>query len=127
VNRQRTGYRIRRGPAITPTAIWAVEAGTRDGIASLLEDAPEMEVVGAAEDEGALVHLLEPARVGGLVMVAGPDSTPAVAQGLAEEAAVIALGSDAAWASVALRAGVRAILLSAAGGEEVVAAIWAVA
>ena len=44
-------------------AIWAVDAAARDGIASLIEDAPGVEVVGVVENELALIRLLEAVRV----------------------------------------------------------------
>lgn len=112
---------------MTAVAILADDAATRDGIARLLEDAPGLEVVGAAEDEGTLVHLLESVRVDVTVMVPGPDAPPAVTPALVEEAAAIVVASTGARAVAALRAGVRAVLLSPPDGAELVAAIRAVA
>ena len=108
-------------------AIWAADATERDGAARLLKDVPGVEVVGAAEDELALVRLLEAARVDVVVVAWGPDSAGDVAHGLTEEAAVIALVTDGADAGTALGAGARAVLRHPAGRAEIAAAIQAVA
>jgi DNA-binding NarL/FixJ family response regulator len=108
-------------------AILALDAATRGDIASTLKAAPGLEVVGAAEDEAALVHLLESVRVNVIVMAAGLDATPAVAHWLAEEAIVVAIVADRAQAAAALRGGVRAVLLDPVDGAELLAAIRAVA
>ncbi len=109
-------------------AIWAADAAMRDGIASLLEDAPGMEVVGAAENEAALVGLLESVRVDVVVMAPEPDATPAAVHGgLAEDVTLIALVTDRARAVAALQGGARAVLLHPAERAEIAAAIQAVA
>jgi DNA-binding NarL/FixJ family response regulator len=108
-------------------AIRANDAATRDGIASLLEGAPGLEMVGAPEDDAALVHLLGSAGVDVVVLVPEPDVPPDALFGLAEEAAVIALVADGVRAAGALRAGARAVLLRPADRAELVAAVQAVA
>jgi DNA-binding NarL/FixJ family response regulator len=112
---------------VIAAVIWAVDAAARDGVASLLEDVEGVEVVGVAEDELALVRLLEAARVDVVVVAWGPDSAGDFAHGLTEEAAVIALVTDGADAVTALGAGARAVLRHRAGRAEIAAAIQAVA
>jgi DNA-binding NarL/FixJ family response regulator len=104
-------------------AIWAVDAAARDGIVSLIDDAPGVEVVGVAEDELAFIRLLEAVRVDVVVMVPEPDA----AHGLMDEVAVIAFVADDAGAAAALRAGARGVLLHPADRVEIAAAIQAVA
>jgi DNA-binding NarL/FixJ family response regulator len=104
-------------------AISAVDAAARDGIASLIDDMPGVEVVGVAEDELALIRLLEAVRVDVVVMVPEPDA----AHDLADEVAVIAFVADDAAAAAALRAGARGVLLHPADRAEIAAAIQAVA
>ncbi len=104
-------------------AIWAADAAARDGIASLIDDAPGVEVVGVVEDELALIRLLEAVRVDVVVMVPEPDG----AHGLVDEVAVIALVADDAGAAAALRAGARGVLLRPADRAEIAAAIQGVA
>jgi DNA-binding NarL/FixJ family response regulator len=112
---------------MTLVAIWAVDAATRDSLANLLEDAPGLEVVGAAEDAAAIVDLVRSVRVDVIVMVSESDDTPAVAHRLGAETVVIALVTDSARAVEALQAGVRAVLLAPADRAEIAAAIHAVA
>jgi DNA-binding NarL/FixJ family response regulator len=108
-------------------AIRADDAATRDGIANLLEGAPGLEMVGAPEDDAALVHLIESAGVDVVVLAPGLDVPPDALFGLAEEAAVIALVADGVRAAAALRAGARAVLLRPADRAELVGAVQAVA
>jgi DNA-binding NarL/FixJ family response regulator len=123
-------------------AICAADAAMRDGIASLLEDTPGidvvgmdvvgmdvvgMDVVGAAENEAGLVGLLESMRVDVVVMALEPDATPAAVHGLAEDIALIALVADRAGAVAALQGGARAVLVRPAERAEIVAAVQAVA
>ena len=108
-------------------AIWAADAAMRDGIASLLKDASGMDVVGAAENEAALVGLLESMRVDVVVMALEPDATPDAVHELAEDVALIALVMDRTGAVAALQAGARAVLLRPAERAEIAAAVEAVA
>jgi len=107
--------------------IWVVAAAEGDGIASLLEAVPGVEVVGVAEDEQALVSLLEAGGVD--VVVAALDSQSVVNFGheLMEEIPIVALVTEPAEAIAALRAGARAVLLRPAGSTKVAAAVRAAA
>src|SRR5260221_9251849 len=118
---------IWRRPAVIAVAIWAVDATAQDGITSLIEHAPGVELVGIAEDEFALVRLLEAVRVDVVVVALGSDTARDFVAELAEEAAVIALVREGADAMAALRAGARAVLLRPADRAELAAAIQAVA
>src|SRR5260221_14091617 len=84
---------------------------------------PGVEVVGVAEDELALIRLLEAVRVDVVVMVPEPHA----AHDLADEVAVIAFVADDAGAAAALRAGARGVLLHTTDRAEIAAAIQAVA
>jgi DNA-binding NarL/FixJ family response regulator len=108
-------------------AIWAADATMRDGIASLLEDAPDIDVVGAAESETALVSLLASMRVDVVVMTPEPDATPDAVHGLVDDVTLIALVTDRGGAEAALQAGARAVLLRPTERAEIAAAVQAVA
>jgi DNA-binding NarL/FixJ family response regulator len=113
--------------SVIAVAIWAVDAITQDGIASLIEHAPGVEMVGVAEDEFALVLLLEAVRVDVVVAALDSDATRDFISGLAEAAAVIALVTEGADTMAALRAGARSVLLRPADRAELAATIQAVA
>jgi DNA-binding NarL/FixJ family response regulator len=119
------GRGIRPRLAVITVVIWAVDATERDDVVSLLADVPGVEVVAVAEDELALVRLLEAVRVDVMVVALGSDSAGDFVHGLAEEAAVIALVTEVAHAVTALRAGARAVLLQPTSRAEIAAAIQA--
>ncbi|MEA2781472.1 MAG: two-component system, NarL family, nitrate/nitrite response regulator NarL [Rhodospirillaceae bacterium] len=107
--------------------IWAADATARDGVANLLEGMPGVEVVGVTADEVALVRFLEAVRVDLVVAASDSNSAGDLPPGLAEDVAMIALVTDVADAVMALRAGVRAVLLRPTCRAEIAAAIQAVA
>lgn len=107
--------------------IWAADATARDGVANLLEGMPGVEVVGVTADEVALVRFLEAVRIDLVVAASGSNSAGDLPPGLAEDVAMIALVTDVADAVMALRAGVRAVLLRPTCRAEIAAAIQAVA
>jgi DNA-binding NarL/FixJ family response regulator len=112
---------------VIAVAIWAEDAAMRDGIATLIRDAPGVEIVGVAEDELALVRLLEVVRVDVVVVALESDAARDFVDGLADEVAAIALVTDGAGVASALRAGARAVLLRPPDRAELTAAIQAVA
>jgi DNA-binding NarL/FixJ family response regulator len=107
--------------------IFAVGPAERDGIASLLEAMPGVEVVGVAEDKQALVSLLEAGRVDVVVAALDSQSVANFGHELTEEIPIVALVTEPAEAITALRAGARAVLLRSAGSTEVAAAVQAAA
>jgi DNA-binding NarL/FixJ family response regulator len=112
---------------VIAVAILVDDAAGDDGIASLIERAPGVELVGVAADEAALVQLLEAGRVDIVVVALDVDEMRGAVAGLAEEAAFIALVREGADAMAALRAGARGVLLRPADRAEIAAAIQAVA
>jgi DNA-binding NarL/FixJ family response regulator len=112
---------------VIAVAIWAEDAAMRDGIATLIRDAPGVEIVGVAEDELALVRLLEVVRVDVVVVALESDAARDFVDGLADEVAAIALVTDGAGVASAFRAGARAVLLRPPDRAELTAAIQAVA
>jgi DNA-binding NarL/FixJ family response regulator len=112
---------------VIAVAIWAEDAAMHDGIATLIQDAPGVEIVGVAEDELALVRLLETLRVDVVVVALESDATRDFVDGMADEVAAIALVMDGAGVASAMRAGARAALLRPPDRAELTAAIQAVA
>jgi DNA-binding NarL/FixJ family response regulator len=112
---------------VIAVAIWADDAAMQDGIATLIQDAPGVEIVGVAEDEPTLIRLLEAVRVDVVVVALESDAARDFVDGLAEEVAAIALVTDSAGVAAALRAGARAVLLRPPDRAELTAAIQAVA
>jgi len=112
---------------VIAVAIWADDGTMHDGIATLIQDAPGVEIVGGAEDELALVRLLEAVRVDVVVVASESDATRDFVRGSADEVAAIALVTDGASVAAALRAGARAALLRPPNRAELTAAIQAVA
>jgi two-component system, NarL family, response regulator YdfI len=112
---------------VIAVAIWADDAAMQDGIATLIQDAPGVEIVGVAEDEFALVRLLEAVRVDVAVVASESDTTRDFMDGLADEVAAILLVTDGAGVAAAVRAGARAVLLRPPDRAELTAAIQAVA
>jgi NarL family two-component system response regulator YdfI len=112
---------------VIAVAIWADDAAMHDGIATLIEDAPGVEIVGVAEDELALLRLLEAVRVDVVVVALESDAAHDFVDGLADEVAAIVLVTDGAGMAAALRAGARAVLLRPPDRAELTAAVQAVA
>jgi DNA-binding NarL/FixJ family response regulator len=112
---------------VIAVAIWADDAAMRDGIATLIQDAAGVEIVGVAEDELALIRLLEAVRVDVVVVALESDATRDLVDGLVDEVAAIALVTNGAGVEAALRAGARAVLLRPPDRAELIAAIQAVA
>jgi DNA-binding NarL/FixJ family response regulator len=112
---------------VIAVAIWADDAAMQDGIATLIQDAPGVEIVGVAEDEPTLIRLLEAVRVDVVVVALESDATRDLVDGLADEVAAIALVTNGAGVEAALRAGARAVLLRPPDRAELIAAIQAVA
>jgi two-component system, NarL family, response regulator YdfI len=112
---------------VIAVAIWADDAAMQDGIATLIQDAPGVEIVGVAEDEPTLIRLLEAVRVDVVVVALESDATRDLVDGLVDEVAAIALVTNGAGVEAALRAGPRAALLRPPDRAELTAAIQAVA
>jgi DNA-binding NarL/FixJ family response regulator len=112
---------------VIAVAIWADDAAMQDGIATLIQDAPGVEIVGVAEDEPTLIRLLEAVRVDVVVVALESDATRDLVDGLVDEVAAIALVTNGAGVEAALRAGARAVLLRPPDRAELIAAIQAVA
>jgi DNA-binding NarL/FixJ family response regulator len=108
-------------------AVWAGDDATNEGSASLIGQEPGFQMVGVAEDELALVRLLEAVRVDVVVIEVDADATRDFVSEVAAEAAVVALVTDDAAAAAALCAGARGVLLRPANRAEIAATIRAVA
>lgn len=119
---------------VTKVLVVDDHAVVRDGLGALLEDVPEIEVVGFAEDGSRALVVARQTRADVVLMdltmpvMDGVEATRRLANGADQPAVlVLTMSDDDASLLAAMRAGARGYLLKDARGEEVVAAIRAVA
>jgi DNA-binding NarL/FixJ family response regulator len=112
---------------VIAVAIWGDDAATNDGIAALVDDAPGVEIIGTADDEPALIGLLEAAHVDIVVLALDPDPSCHLIEKLTDEVGVVAVLRERSDAMAALRAGARGVLLHPVRRAEIAAALQSVA
>lgn len=122
---------------MTATKVLVVDdhAVVRDGLCALLEDVPDVRVVGVAEDGSRALAVARESRPDVVLMdltmpvMDGAEATRRLTSGTADGPAVLVLtmSDDDASLLAAIRAGARGYLLKDARGDEVLAGIRAVA
>lgn len=121
--------------AVTKVVVVDDHAVVRDGLGALLEDVPDIDVVGVAEDGSRALATTRQTRPDVVLMdltmpvMDGVEATRRLTNGGGDHPAVLVLtmSDDDASLLAAVRAGARGYLLKDARGEEVVAGIRAVA
>lgn len=121
--------------AVTRVVVVDDHAVVREGLGALLEDVPDIDVVGVAEDGSRALATTRQTRPDVVLMdltmpvMDGVEATRRLTNGGGDHPAVLVLtmSDDDASLLAAVRAGARGYLLKDARGEEVVAGIRAVA
>ena len=121
--------------AVTKVVVVDDHAVVREGLGALLEDVPDIDVVGVAEDGSRALVTTRQTRPDVVLMdltmpvMDGVEATRRLTNGGGDHPAVLVLtmSDDDASLLAAVRAGARGYLLKDARGEEVVAGIRAVA